>query len=120
MNREVIEMFKNREIKAKDIFTVEQIDVKVARNLITNYHYLGTKKFMITYAYGIRLTDDTEYLGAAVFGQVGGGVALKGWFGLSNDHTDILELTRLVMNPILNGTNATSYLLSKGIKEERN
>ena len=30
---------------------------------------------MITYAYGIRLTDDTEYLGAAVFGQVGGGVA---------------------------------------------
>ena len=117
MNREVIEMFKNREIKAKDIFVVEQINVKVARDLITKYHYLGAKKFMITYAYGIRLTDDTEYLGAAVFGQVGGGVALKGWFGLSNDHTDILELTRLVMNPILNGTNATSYLLSKGIKE---
>lgn len=84
MNRELIEMFKNREVKAKDIFVVEQINVKVARNLITNYHYLGTKKFMITYAYGIRLADDTEYLGAAVFGQVGGGVALKGWFGLSN------------------------------------
>ena len=46
MNRELVEMFKNREVKAKDIFTVEQIDVKIARNLITNYHYLGTKKFI--------------------------------------------------------------------------
>lgn len=25
MNRELIEMFKNREVKAKDIFVVEQI-----------------------------------------------------------------------------------------------
>ena len=76
MNRELIEMFKNREIKAKDIFTVEQIDVKVARNLITNYHYLGTKKFMITYAYGIRLTDDTEYLGATCLVKTVVGVIL--------------------------------------------
>lgn len=118
MNSKLIEMFKNREVKAKDIFVVEQINVKVARNLITNYHYLGTKKFMITYAYGIRMKEDSEYLGVAVFGQVGGIVALKGWFGLSNDkNKGIFELTRLVMNPILNGTNATSYLLSKGLKE---
>lgn len=117
MENELIEKFKNREVKAKEVFIVERISINEAKKLIEKYHYLGKKKFMITYAYGIRLKEDKEYLGSAVFGQVGGISSLKGWFGLTNENTNILELTRLVMNPILNNTNATSFLLSHAIKD---
>lgn len=113
---ELIQKFKDREIKAKNIFDIVEVDKKQARELVKKYHYLGNKQFMYTYAYGIKLKDKDEILGVAVFGVVGGISSLKGWFGLDNKTTDILELTRLVMNPILNGTNATSYLLSNAIK----
>lgn len=114
---DIIDRFKNREVKAKDIFEIVEISKSQARDLVMKYHYLGEKQFMYIYAYGIKLKESDELLGAAVFGTVGGTVALKGWFGLDNKTTDILELTRLVMNPILNRTNATSYLLGNSMKE---
>lgn len=113
----IIEKFKDREIKAKDIFDIVEINKIQSRELVKKFHYLGEKQFMYTYAYGLKLKDNDNILGAAVFGVVGGISALKGWFGLDNKTTDILELTRLVMNPLLNNTNATSYLLSNAIKD---
>lgn len=112
----VINNFKNRLTKAKDIFIVDEISKNTAKQLIEKYHYLGKKSFMFSYAYGIRIIGHDEYLGACVFGIVQGISSLKGWFGLDNSETNIYELHRLVMKPELNNTNATSYLLSKGIK----
>ena len=55
-------------------------------------------------------------LGVTTFSNPQGNVALKGWFGLPNTDQTVLELSRLCVLPQLNGTNATSYLLSGSIR----
>ena len=110
--------FKNRKIKAKDLFDIKIVDKREAKEIVKKFHYLKEKDFMYTTAYGLYLKDNDELMGCAVFGVVGGALALKGWFGLDNTHSnEFFELTRLVMNPILNGCNATSYLLGNAIKD---
>ena len=110
--------FKNRKMKARDLFDIKVVDKREAKEIIKKFHYLKEKDFMYTTAYGLYLKDNDELMGCAVFGVVGGALALKGWFGLDNTHSnEFFELTRLVMNPILNGCNATSYLLGNAIKE---
>ena len=52
----------------------------------------------------------------ATFSNPQGNVALKGWFGLPNTDQSVLELSRLCVLPQLNGTNATSFLLSTSIR----
>ena len=117
MNIDMINKFKERKIKAKDIFEVKTINKNTAEDIVKKYHYLGNKKFMYTVAYGLFEKESNELLGCAVFGVVGGSLALKGWFGVDNSHSnEYFELTRLVMNPNLNGCNATSYLLGNAIK----
>lgn len=116
MNKELLNDFLNFKVKAKKCFEIIEISKKEAKKLIVDYHYLGEKDFLCSYAYGLKFKDDNELLGVAVFGSVGGSVTLKGWFGFDNTTTNILELTRLVMNPVLNNTNATSFLLSNSIK----
>lgn len=119
MNINNIEKFKAREIKAKDIFVIKEINKKQATEIIEKYHYLGNKKFMYTIAYGLfEKENKDELLGCAVFGIVGGLATLKGWFSVDNSHSnEYFELTRLVMNPNLNGCNATSFLLGNAIKD---
>ena len=118
MDLKKIELFKNRKIKAKDLFIIKKINKKQATEIIEKYHYLEKKKFMYTVAYGLFEKENDELLGCAVFGVVGGAVALKGWFSVDNSHSnEYFELTRLVMNPNLNGCNATSFLLGNAIKD---
>ena len=118
MMLERINQFKNREIKARDLFEIKEVSKKEAREIVKKFHYLGEKDFMFNISYGIFIKGEDEMLGCAIFGVVGGSVTLKGWFGVNNTHSDeYLELTRLVMNPILNGCNATSYLLGNAIKQ---
>ena len=114
----LIEKFKAREIKGREVFDVREVDKKSAREIVKKYHYLGEKDFMYTVAYGLYVKGFDEMIGCAIFGVVGGAIALKGWFGVDNTHSnEYFELTRLVMNPIVNGCNATSYLLGNAIKQ---
>ena len=118
MMLERINQFKNREIKARDLFEIKEVSKKDAREMVKKYHYLGEKDFMFFFSYGLFIKGEDEMFGCATFGVVGGNVTLKGWFGMDNTHSrEYLELTRLVMNPILNGCNATSYLLGNAIKQ---
>ena len=118
MNLEKLELFKERKIKAKEVFEIRTVDKNVAKDIVRKYHYLGRKDFMFTVAYGLFEKETDELVGCAIFGVVGGGVTLRGWFGVDNTHTnEYFELTRLVMNPQLNGCNATSYLLGNAIKD---
>lgn len=110
------EKFKNREVSAKSIFAIREIERNVAYNFVKQYHYLGDAKFLSVQAFGLFYKNDNTLVGVATYSQPQGNVALKGWFGLTNDNTNIYELTRLCLYPNLNGTNATSYLLGGSIK----
>jgi len=111
---EKIEKFKNREAKAKKIFTIREISKKTAYNFVKQYHYLADAKFFSKYSFGLFI--DGFLCGVASYTNPQGIVAMKSWFGLDNSDQRILELSRLCMLPKLNGTNATSYLLGNSMK----
>lgn len=108
-----IDKFKNREVKAKEIFTIKEVEKITAFNFISKFHYLKEAKFFAKYCYGLFVND--MLVGCSTFSNPQGIVAMKSWFGLENDNQDVLELSRLCMLPILNGSNATSYLLGNSI-----
>ena len=110
-----IERFKRREAKAKDVFNIMQIDKTLAYAFVRTYHYLGKTDFFAKYAFGLWCCG--ELVGVATYSNPQGNVAMYGWFGLSNDDQSVMELSRLAMLPILNGSNATSFLLSNSIRE---
>lgn len=104
----------------KNRYKIVEITKKQAKELVSKYHYLGEKDFMFIVAYGIIDSETGELLGCATYGRITGIVATKGWFGLSNSKEDsngLFELTRLVMNPKLNGKNFTSYLLGNSLRK---
>lgn len=109
------ESFKNRNISAKSIFSIREIEKNVAYDFVKQFHYLKDAKFFAQQSFGLFYKDGT-LVGVATFSQPQGNVALKGWFGLTNDNTNIYELSRLCLYPALNGTNATSFLLGGSIK----
>lgn len=111
---EKITSFRNREIKAKKIFTIKQIDKNIAYQFIMKYHYLKDAKFFAKFSYGLYI--DNTLVGCSTFSNPQGISSMKSWFGLPNSDQSVLELSRLCMLPILNGTNATSYLLGNSIK----
>lgn len=111
--------FKAREIKAKTIFTIREIDKNSCYEFVRRYHYLANAKFFCMYGYGLFYRDECggqELVGVATFTAPQGTYALKGWFGLPNDCNYVLELSRLCMLPCLNNTNATSFLLGNSMK----
>ena len=109
------ERFVAGEIKAKDIFELKFIPKNVAYDFVKQYHYLGDAKFFSQHSVGMFVGD--ELVGCATFSSPQGTVALKGWFGITdNSDTSVLELSRLCVLPILNGTNATSFLLGNSLK----
>lgn len=115
----MIKQFKNREIKAKSFLEVREISKAEARELVKQFHYLGEKQFMFSYGYGLFLKDIDTCVGAVVFGMVGGVRALQSWFGVDNTTTDVLECSRLVMNPLMSGSNGTSFLFSHAVRDLR-
>lgn len=109
--------FRNREIRAKDIFDIVSITKPMAYDFVRKYHYLGDAKFFCVYAFGLFYKKTHELVGCATFSLPQGIDALKGWFSLDNSTKNIFELSRLCMLPELNGTNATSFLLGSSLKE---
>ena len=94
-----IEQFKNREIKAKQIFTIKEVDKMVGYEFIKKYHYLKDAKYFSMYNYGLFIDDDL--VGLATYSLPQGNVTLKGWFNLPNSTKDIMELMRLCVIPEL-------------------
>ena len=115
--QEELLLFSHREIKAKDVFYIKEISKIQAYEFVKEYHYLGDAKFFCEQAFGLFAIHGDQLLGVATFSQPQGNVALKGWFGLSNQDKCVYELSRLCLSPSLNKTNATSFLLGGSIKE---
>lgn len=114
---EEIEFFKHRDLKAKQVFYIKEISKPVAYEFVRQYHYLEDAKFFCEQAFGLFACSTNDLVGVATFSQPQGIAALKSWFGLTNQDKCVYELSRLCMLPILNGTNATSFLLGGSIKE---
>lgn len=110
-------LFSHREIKAKDVFYIKEISKPQAYDFVKQYHYLGDAKFFCEQAFGLFAIHGDQLLGVSTFSQPQGISALKGWFGLTNQDKCVYELSRLCMSPVLNRTNATSFLLGGSIKE---
>ena len=109
-----IKDFIDKKVKGKDLFYVESIPKQSAYMFINKYHYLKDAKFFSEYQYGLFYKPTTELVGVATFSLPQGIVALQSWFNLSNSVTNIFELSRLCVLPVLNNTNATSLLLGGG------
>lgn len=115
-NEELFEKFKNREVKAKDIFYIKEIDKPIAYEFIRRYHYLADAKFFSMYNFGLHMKNSHELVGVATYSLPQGTCATMGWFSLPANDNSIVELSRLCLLPCLNGTNATSYLLGNSMK----
>lgn len=111
---EILNLWKERKIKAKDIFVILEISKKVAYDFVKQYHYLQDAKFFSCYSFGLWM--DGELVGVATFSNPQGNSTLKGWFGLPNSDKTVLELSRLCLHPDLNNTNASSFLLGNSIR----
>lgn len=107
--------FKERKIKAKDIFSISVISKNEGFDFIRQYHYLKDAKYFAKFSYGLFL--ENKLVGVATFSNPQGIVSLKSWFGFDNTNQTVMELHRLCMMPDLNGSNATSYLLANSIKK---
>lgn len=92
MDISLVDKFKNRQIKAKELFCIKEIDKITAYNFVKEYHYLKDAKFFSVYSYG--LFNNEELVGVATYSNPQGISALKGWFGLNNQDKSILELSR--------------------------
>lgn len=110
-----IEKFKNREVKAKEVFDIKEIEKNMAYDFVKKYHYLEDARFFAKYCYGLFIGEDL--VGVSVFSNPQGISAIKSWTGVDdNSNQSVMELHRLCMLPDLNGSNATSYLLSNSMK----
>lgn len=96
--------------------TIRPITHKEAKLLITEYHYLGDKGFRGGYSYG--LFDETDTLvGVAIYQPVSAPETVVGCLGLErNEQEGILELSRFVLRPDMNGKNYGSWFLSKTLR----
>ena len=110
-----IDDFKNRKIKANDIFVIQKIDKNTSYDFVKKYHYLKDAKFFSFFNYGLFIND--LLVGVATYSNPQGISSLKGWFNLTNQDKTVLELSRLCLLPCLNKTNATSYLLGNSLKK---
>lgn len=115
--KELVEAFVKREVKAKETFELRQITKPQALEFIKKFHYLGDAKFFSIYNFALIVKGTNAVAGVATFSNPQGIVAMKSWFGLSNQDQSVLELSRLCISPSLNGSNAASYLLGNSCKE---
>lgn len=105
------------EQKAKDVFDIREIGKADAFLFVSKYHYLGSKDFLSMFQYGLFIKGTEILVGVSTFSTPAGVNTLNGWFGLKSNNTiEIQELTRLCVIPELNGSNATSFLLSNSMK----
>ena len=88
--------FRNREIRAKDIFDIVGITKPMAYDFVRKYHYLGDAKFFCVYAFGLFYKKTHELVGCATFSLPQGIDALKGWkiTGFTKDGKEIKIDTR--------------------------
>ena len=95
--------------------TVEPITYNNAYELVNAFHYLGSKRFMGQHAFG--LIQDLKVIGAVVYSPLSVPNSATSAFGLPRgNYPDLLEMSRLVLEPELNGKNYGSMLVGRSLR----
>jgi len=87
-----------------------------AYKLVSNYHYLGSKRFIGQYCFGI--VKDYQIIGAVVYSPLSVPNSALSAFGLPRgNYPDLLEMSRLVLEPSLNGKNIGSSFIAYSLRQ---
>ena len=93
-----------------------KITYKEAYSLVSEFHYLGKTRFIGQFCFGY--LDDNQLQAAVVYSPLSVPETPVGAFGLSRGHYDYLvEMSRMVMHPDLNGKNLGSQLIAFSLRE---
>lgn len=92
-----------------------KISYRDAYDLVAKFHYLGATRFIGQYCYG--LISGVEIVGAVVYSPLSVPNSAQSAFGLPRGHyEDLLEMSRMVLNPELNGKNYGSMLIGYSLR----
>lgn len=92
------------------------ITYREAYKLVSNYHYLGSKRFIGQYCYGI--IQDYQIVGAIIYSPLSVPNSALSAFGLPRgNYPDLLEMSRLVLEPSLNGKNIGPSFIAYSLRE---
>ena len=95
---------------------VQKIKYTEAYSLVKSFHYLGDKRFIGQYCYGLYIENELQ--GAVVYSPLSVPNSATSAFGLPRGHyPEFLEMSRLVLNPNLNGKNYGSFLIAQSLRE---
>jgi len=94
---------------------VEPISYNHAYELVNAFHYLGSKRFIGQHAFG--LIRDIQVIGAVVYSPLSVPNSATSAFGFERgNYPDLLEMSRLVLEPELNGKNYGSMLVGRSLR----
>lgn len=98
------------------VITIEPIAYNHAYELVNAFHYLGKKRFIGQHAFG--LVEDLIVIGAVVYSPLSVPNSAQSAFGLPRgNYSYLLEMSRLVLEPQLNGKNYGSQLIGQSLRQ---
>jgi hypothetical protein len=87
-----------------------------AYKLVSAYHYLGNKRFIGQYCFGI--IKDYQIIGAVVYSPLSVPNSAQSAFGLPRgNYSCFVEMSRLVLEPSLNHSNIASKFIAYSLRE---
>jgi len=94
---------------------IEPISYNHAYELVNAFHYLGAKRFIGQHCFG--LINGIQVIGAVVYSPLSVPNSAMSAFGLPRgNYPDLLEMSRLVLEPNLNGKNYGSMLVGRSLR----
>jgi len=94
---------------------IEPISYNHAYELVNAFHYLGAKRFIGQHCFG--LINGIQVIGAVVYSPLIVPNSAMSAFGLPRgNYPDLLEMSRLVLEPNLNGKNYGSMLVGRSLR----
>lgn len=95
---------------------VAGIKYQEAYDLVKSFHYLGSKRFIGQYCFGLYIKNELQ--GAVVYSPLSVPESATSAFGLPRgSYPEFLEMSRLVLSSHLNGANYGSYLIARSLRE---